>query len=90
MNTYGVITGIIRSPVTVSGSLHGAAAVTGGLTIPTERPVREYEGAYEFTPSQSEQTVEIGGLWAREDIIIKPIPSNYGLIEWDGSTLTVS
>jgi len=49
-----------------------------------------YEGPYEFTPTQETQTVAINGKTAHQDITINPIPSNYGLITWDGSALTVS
>ena len=49
-----------------------------------------YDGAYEWTPTQSAQTIEIANKKALEDIIINPIPQNYGLITWNGSTLTVS
>lgn len=52
--------------------------------------VDNYEGVYEYTPSTETQTVQIEGLKATENIIINPIPSNYGLITWDGITLTVS
>ena len=49
-----------------------------------------YSGEYEVTPSVQTQTIPIAGKIAREDITINPIPSNYGLITWDGTTLTVS
>ena len=49
-----------------------------------------YNGAYTFTPTQSEQTVEIRGMIAKQDIVIEPIPQNYGLIIWNGSVLSVS
>lgn len=49
-----------------------------------------YEGPYEFTPTQETQVVAIELKTATEDIVINPIPSNYGLIAWDGSVLTVS
>lgn len=52
--------------------------------------VDEYDGSYEFTPSSEQQTISIAGKMAAEDITIKPIPSNYGLITWNGSALTVS
>lgn len=51
---------------------------------------RAYEGAYEFTPSDAAQIIPIGGMVATQDITINPIPSNYGLITWNGATLTVS
>ena len=49
-----------------------------------------YDGPTEFTPSGSTQTIEIANMKALENITINPIPSNYGLITWDGSTITVS
>lgn len=49
-----------------------------------------YDGSYEFTPSESTQTIEIADKRALTDITINPIPSNYGLITWNGSELTVS
>lgn len=49
-----------------------------------------FEGSYEYTPSEQTQTIPINDLRATQDIVINPIPSNYGLITWDGITLTVS
>ncbi len=50
----------------------------------------EYEGEYEFMPAQEAQVIQINGKTAVHDIIIDPIPQNYGLITWNGATLTVS
>ena len=50
----------------------------------------EYDGAYEFTPTDETQVIPIQFKTASRDITINPIPNNYGLITWDGSTLTVS
>lgn len=50
----------------------------------------EYEGEYIFTPERTAQTVQTAGKVLAENIIIKPIPNNYGLITWNGSILTVS
>lgn len=49
-----------------------------------------YTGATEVTPSSSTQVLNTAGWFMGNDITIKPIPSNYGLITWNGSTLTVS
>lgn len=49
-----------------------------------------YSGPAEFTPSADAQTIHTAGLLVGEDIIIDPIPSNYGLITWNGSTIKVS
>lgn len=52
--------------------------------------VPEYEGAYEFTPSDSEQTIATEGELLTQDIVVHAIPNNYGLVTWDGVVLTVS
>lgn len=49
-----------------------------------------YDGAYDFTPSEQAQTIEISDKTARANIIIEPIPSNYGRITYNGSTIMVS
>ena len=49
-----------------------------------------YEGAYEVTPSASAQTLPTEHRSMLRDVVIGAIPSNYGLITWDGSVLTVS
>lgn len=49
-----------------------------------------FEGPYEWTPSEDTQTVPISGKTATQNIVISPIPSNYGLITYNGSVITVS
>lgn len=72
------------------GTLSGGGTLTGAMSVPPERGTNPYEGAYEFTPTDSVQTIEISGLRATGNITINAIPNNYGLITWNGSTLTVS
>lgn len=50
----------------------------------------DYDGATEVTPSGVAQILQTAGKSVGSDIIVNPIPSNYGLIEWDGSIITVS
>lgn len=50
----------------------------------------QYEGTTDITPSNEVQILQTDGFILSDNIIIEPIPSNYGLITWDGSTLTVS
>ena len=50
----------------------------------------QYRGEYTFTPSQEEQTVQCEDLLMSQNITINPIPNNYGLITYNGSTITVS
>lgn len=49
-----------------------------------------YDGPTEFTPSRESQVVETTEHVLLADIVINPIPSNYGLIQWNGAVLTVS
>ena len=50
----------------------------------------DYEGETTFTPSAKTQTILTEHTVLLSDITINPIPSNYGLITWNGATLTVS
>jgi len=50
----------------------------------------DYTGSYEVTPSAEIQTLPTSGKLLTLDVVVNPIPSNYGLITWDGSTITVS
>ena len=49
-----------------------------------------YEGPYEVTPTQETQVLRTAQKVSSRNIVVNPIPSNYGLITWDGSVLTVS
>lgn len=49
-----------------------------------------YTGSYTVTPSQSTQILETDHLMMAHNVTINPIPSNYGLITYNGSILTVS
>lgn len=49
-----------------------------------------YEGSYEVTPSAETQTLPTSGLLMSHDVVVNPIPSQYGLITYNGSILTVS
>ena len=53
-----------------------------------EYPV--YKGAYEVTPSFEKQTLETAYKVMTENVVIAPIPSNYGKISYDGSTLYIT
>lgn len=74
----------------ITGVLRGVGRVSGGISKPTTAQVEEYTGDYEFTPTRSTQVIEIANKKATADIIINPIPKNYGLVTWNGSVLTVS
>ena len=56
--------------------------------IYVERPL--YEGPVEVTPSENTQILETNNFRMGDNITINPIPSNYGLITWNGAFITVS
>ena len=71
----------------------GSNGVSASLGQPVAREYIErpsYEGPTEVTPSSMEQVLLTKNYRMTENIKVKPIPSNYGLITWDGSTITVS
>ena len=68
----------------------GMGATTG---IPVARDFVErdpYEGEYTITPSAETQVLATRNLRMTGDITVNPIPSNYGLITWNGAILMVS
>lgn len=52
--------------------------------------VETYTGSYEVTPSAETQTLDVEGKRMSRPLTVDPIPSNYGLITWNGSVITVS
>ena len=90
MHVYGELTGKLTSSGQLSGFLSVAKGISGLLTIPSAVDVETYDGPYEFTPTADTQTIEIDHKMATANIVINPIPSNWGLITWNGATLTVS
>ena len=86
---------VLDGSCTLQSRLDGRCSLSNQLdgnpfTVLTVHDVEYYTGAYEFTPSPETQTIEIEQLTASQNITINPIPNNYGLITWNGSTLTVS
>lgn len=50
----------------------------------------EYTGTYEFTPSDVAQEIPTSNKILTQNIVINPIPSNYGLVAYDGSILSIT
>lgn len=60
------------------------------ITIVYDKPSSNLQSK-EATPSQEEQIVTADeGFTGLSSVKVNPIPSNYGLITWNGSYLTVS
>ena len=49
-----------------------------------------YDGITEITPSQNTQILQTSNKVLTRNIVVNSIPSNYGLITYNGSILTVS
>ena len=90
MHVYGELSGTLSGGGVLTGALSTPQTLSGELTIPAAILPPSYEGDYEVTPTQQTQTLATDSLYMRGNITINPIPSNYGLITWNGSTLTVS
>jgi len=84
------ISGTISASGIIQGSLTGSDAIIGNITIPEHTGGVYYNGDYEVTPSADVQTLSTAELTMRHNVTINPIPQNYGLITWNGTTLTVS
>lgn len=64
-----------------------------GTGIPVARDYVErpaYEGPYTITPTTEAQILETRNLRMTDNITVKPIPHNYGLISWTGPGIRVS
>lgn len=64
----------------IKGSLSTRVSISGDT----------FEGPYMVTPTRSTQLLHTSGKAMISDVIINPIPSNYGLVTWNGSVLTIS
>ena len=85
-----ILIGNLSGAERISGELSGNSTLAGEIKAPKQKDRPIYEGPHEVIPSEAVQLLETGGKALNENIVINPIPSNYGLITWDGATLTVS
>lgn len=90
MHVYGEISGRLTAEARLSGRITPQQRIRGDITVPARILPEEYEGSYEVTPGPDAQILETADRWLTQDIVINPIPNNYGLITWDGSVITVS
>lgn len=52
--------------------------------------VEDYTGPYAVTPGDSRQVLRTNNRRTTQDIVVEPIPQNYGKITYNGSVITVS
>ena len=79
----------ISIPV-ASGRVSIGNSAEAGVVTRVREPLPPYEGAITVTPSFNTQVLHTEHKTLLTDITVNPIPSNYGLITWNGSVLTVS
>lgn len=84
------LTGTLSAVESIQADLSAVASIGGAIDIPQIVRPAAYGGTYEVTPTADAQTLSTSNLYMTDDIIINPIPDNYGLITWNGSYLTVS
>ncbi len=90
MMTMTMLSGTLSPVEAVIGELSPTGSLEGELTIPKIIEPETYRGTHEVTPSGEAQILMTAEKVVKENIVINPIPSNYGLITWNGSKLTVS
>lgn len=81
---------VIKRPSGSASAVINRPGLSAAATISGGKSYQQYSGEYVFVPTAEEQTIETKGFALLDNITIAPIPNNYGLITWNGSTLTVS
>ena len=88
-----VLDGEIDLDLALDGDIDLDLVQDGECEIVTEVIKSDYDfysGPTEVTPSNETQTLETQDKVVLSNIVVNPIPSNYGLITWNGVALTVS
>lgn len=84
---------MLRGVLTPQGTLRGELASRGtlyGTLSMASHSYPGYSGETEVTPSEYVQTLATSGKAVMSNITVNPIPSNYGLITYTGSSIIVS
>lgn len=84
------ISATMSDVVNIQCAVSDMLTISSEITIPDHFHFDSYDGATEVTPSQEQQILPTQGKVVLSNITINPIPSNYGLITYNGSILTVS
>lgn len=88
-----VIDGDLRLVSEIDGDMSFIIPFDGEMGVVTkvvEHDLPTYTGPTVVTPSNEQQVLETADHVVMNNIIVNPIPKNYGLITWDGVSLTVS
>lgn len=82
--------GVISSKNDLRGSISSDQEMRGALATAHVSNAPTFKGEYEITPTEEVQVIKTAHNILNRDIVINPIPSNYGKITWDGGVLTIS
>ena len=87
-----LLDGEIYLNLQMDGELEMGLQMDGEMGVTTR--IREYstpiyDGETEITPSEETQILQTADKTALENIVINPIPANYGRIIYDGAHLRV-
>lgn len=91
MNTITVPVKVSTDALAFSVDVSADRAFAVGLDTAV-KPIESehYSGPYEVEPSAEQKILPTAGYFMEYDVVVSAIPEQYGLITWDGSTLTVS
>lgn len=86
-----------RVPMKVSTSRQGLGMKVSGNSAPIKpgtgaayvKPAATYTGPYEVTPSEEAQVLPTDAAVLDGNVVVQPIPSNYGRIAREGNILLV-
>lgn len=90
ISTSVEIGGTLTPVCSIQGALQAAIALEGELTVPSVIDAQPYQGEYHITPDQDSHILNTNGKYLSRNVVIDPIPGNYGLITWNGVTLMIS
>lgn len=81
--------GTLQETVTLRGTLQSTSDLSADLTVPPIRGGIPYGGRYEVTPTEETQILPTRGRILARDIIVNPIPTNYGRVTWTSGHLLI-
>lgn len=71
------------------GRKQAATIEYGGYKVVT-KVANRYEGDYEVTPTTVPVVLETADRYLAENVVVKPIPKDWGHISFDGAVITVT
>lgn len=82
---------ITTNSLSLTGNLSAKSVLlSGSLINGGTQNLPRYEGETTITPSGETQILATKDTRVLQNITIEPIPSNYGMISWDGSGILIS